>query len=290
MKERVQFIVNPFSGTSKKGNLPLLIARHLDQDRYEYDLVYTEYAEHGVELAKSAVQDQYDIVCAIGGDGTVNEIASSLVGSDTALAIVPGGSGNGFAGHLHISRNTTKAIKILNRARRQQVDTAVANDRFFLNVAGIGFDALVAFKTKDKTRRGLLPYIQTAVSESAAFQPMQLRIRTEHGEREGKYVAVVVANASYYGYGFSISPLSSIQDGELEVILIKNTWKMRYFLESYRFLNKSIHHSKMVESLKCREVHIDVAGEQFYHVDGEGYQLSEGLHCQVRPSSIWVMR
>jgi YegS/Rv2252/BmrU family lipid kinase len=289
-KESILFVVNPFSGTSKKRNMPELIQRHLDHDRYRYDYVLTEYPKHGTKLAKDAVEQSYDIVCVIGGDGSVNEVAQSLVYTETSLAIIPGGSGNGFAEHISIPRNPIKAIQKLNQAERSLIDTGVASDHFFLNVTGIGFDALVAYKTKLNTKRGLLPYVGTALKEAGAFRAMEMEITTHEGETiKGNYVAAVVANAAYYGYGFSISPLSSVQDGMLDIILIKETWKVRYFIEAYRFLNQTLHKSALSECLHTRQVNIKVNGDHHFHVDGEGYELKDSFSASINEQSIWVM-
>ena len=289
-KERIQFIVNPFSGTGQKKKLPELIQTHLDHNRFEYTYTLTERAQHGVTLAKEAVEAGFDIVCAVGGDGSVNEVASSLVGTQTALAVIPAGSGNGFAGHLSLSRNPVEAIQTLNKSQAKLIDTCSANEHFFLNVAGIGFDALVAYKTKKNKRRGLSPYIMTAIKESAAFQPMHLSFEVDGKHIEGNYVAAVVANAMYYGYGFSISPLSSISDGIMDLILIKETQKWRYFMESYRFLTKTLHESKFVDTYRGRDIRIKIDKEEHFHVDGEGYPLDKDLHCKIHPKSLKVMR
>lgn len=288
-RERIQFIVNPFSGTTKKTNLPQLLQKHIDHNRFDFDIVYTERAEHAIELAKKAADNQYDIVCAVGGDGSVNEVAKSLVNTQTALAILPAGSGNGFAGHLELSRNLLQAILKLNKSEAQWVDTCMANEHFFINVAGIGFDALVAYRTKKSKRRGFLAYLWTALKEAASFKSMNLTLEVDGKITKGKYIAAVVANAKYYGYGFSISPLSSVQDGVMDLVLIKDTWIINYFLQAYRFLTKTLHKSNLVEVISGKEVTITMEGQQHFHVDGEGYQLNGSLNCHIFPKSIKVM-
>ena len=251
--------------------------------------MYTEAAGHATQLAKEAVEKNIDIVCIIGGDGSINEVAKALVKSNTILAVIPGGSGNGFAGHLHLDRNPIKAIKQLNIAQPELIDTGLVNDHFFLNVAGIGFDALVAYKTKDRAKRGLWPYLFTSIVESKDFKGIGLEVTVDGKKYSGSYVTAVVANASIYGYGFTISPLSSVQDGAFEVVLIESTWKLRYFVEAYRFLNKSLHKSSFVKVYKGKAISIDIVSPQYMHVDGEGMETDKSLHFQINPSSLQVM-
>lgn len=251
--------------------------------------MYTEYSGHAITLARSAVSDGFDIVVAVGGDGSVNEVAQALVGTETILGILPGGSGNGFAMHLGLGRNASTALNYLNQGQILTIDTCTVNDRFFTNVAGIGFDARIAFLTKANKKRGFLPYFMTAVKESRNFKPTKLKITIDGQKVSGSYAAAVVANASMYGYNFTVSPTATLQDGKMDVMLIKEAPLYKYFFESYRFLNRSLHKSSITEEYQGREIKIVLDDTDYIHVDGEGYEAELALDFVIRPRSLKVL-
>ena len=167
--QKIRFIINPFSGLSRKKNVPALIEKYIDASKFKYDISFTKEAGHAIELAQAAVDENYDIVVAVGGDGSVNEVANALIGTEVKLGILPGGSGNGFAMHLGLGRNIKKAIQLLNSAQAITIDTGLLNGRPFVNLGGTGFDALVAYKTKQSTLRGLWAYTKFATLEAWSY-------------------------------------------------------------------------------------------------------------------------
>ncbi|MFT6335597.1 MAG: diacylglycerol kinase (ATP) [Saprospiraceae bacterium] len=288
-KKKIVFIINPFSGTSPKVSAPELIAKRIDSSKYNHSIAFTEYAGHAISLSKEAVENGADIVVAVGGDGSVNEVAQSLVGTNACLGLLPGGSGNGFAMHLGLGRNQEKAIEYLNTGKEIWIDTCKVNDRFFANVAGIGFDARIAFMTKKNKKRGFLPYFSTSIKESNKFKPASLKIKLDDRLIEGEYAAAVVANASMYGYHFTIAPEASLQDGIMNIMLIKKSPLYKYFLTSYRFLNRSLHLSKITETYQGKELTISLNEKDYLHVDGEGYESELELVFKINPKSLKVM-
>lgn len=277
MKKFISFIANPYSGVSKKNNLRDLIKNYLDFHQYEPRLQYTESAGHARVLAEEAVALGADVVVAVGGDGTVNEVASAITGKGVALGILPGGSGNGFAMHLGLGRNLVRAIKILNCAEIKFVDTCLINDEFFLNVSGLGFDAKIAFLTKKSKKRGFWHYFIATLKEARNFKCLDVSMVVDEVEKiEGRYAAIVIANASMYGYNFTIAPTAALDDGLFDVMLIKEAPIFKYLLASYRFLDKSLHKSPLVEQFRCRSIQIKCYEESFYHYDGEGFMLPQG--------------
>ena len=141
MKKIIRFIVNPVSGFGKQKVIEKLVEQYLNLTIFDYQIVYTKASKHAIELANQAVADNVNIVVAVGGDGSINEIARGLIGSNTALAIIPAGSGNGLARHLKIPLNIKKAIEIINNAKEKQMDTFQFNDECVFNISGVGFDA-----------------------------------------------------------------------------------------------------------------------------------------------------
>ena len=289
MKKKIRFIINPFSGTSQKSNTPQLISKLLDHTKFEYEIVYTQYAGHAINLAKEGVQSKIDFVAAVGGDGSVNEVAQALVHSTTALIVIPGGSGNGFAMHVGLGRNIEKAIQYINAGKIIEIDTCQVNDRFFINVSGLGFDARIAYKTKQNSKRGFLPYFMTSVKESQKFKPQHLEINVDGKAINGDYAAAVVANASMYGYHFTIAPQASMQDGIMDLMLVKKAPLLKYFLTTYRFLNRTLDKSKITETYRGKSISITMPDENYLHVDGEGYKTEKKLVFKIIPKSLKVL-
>ena len=155
-KKKIIFIVNPISGTQSKELVLSLLDEKIDKDKYTWEIVYTERAGHAIEIAADAADSHTDIVVAVGGDGTINEIARSLVHTNTALGIIPCGSGNGLARHLQISMDPRKALEILNDGLVDIIDYGKINGTDFFCTCGVGFDAFVSLKFANAGKRGLL--------------------------------------------------------------------------------------------------------------------------------------
>ena len=165
MKTKILFIINPISGVGKKGDLPALIEKNIDKNLFDYQITMTEYRKHAKQLAYQSAMDGFDIVCAVGGDGSVHEVGTALIGTQTKLAIIPAGSGNGLARHLNIPLNIEKAIQNINEMNVLQMDTVLVNDKPFLNAGGYGFDAIIAKKFNDSTKRGFANYVKLVFKE-----------------------------------------------------------------------------------------------------------------------------
>lgn len=288
-RKKILFIVNPFSGAKLGKEIADVLDKNLDKDKYDYDLEFTAYSGHAIELAKAAVASQYFAVIGAGGDGTINEVAHALQGTNTAMGIIPLGSGNGFAYHLKIDRDITKAIQIINKGHLEIIDIGSVNDRFFVNVAGIGLDAAVAFKTKKNKKRGFLPYFKQSLIEGLKFKKRRMHIVTSERSWSGDYTMVVIANGSVYGYDFSIAPQAILDDGLFDVLLIRHVSLWKYLLLLPRFFNKSIHKSHLVEYFKTREIAIQLDGDDFYHIDGEGFEAREKLNFKIIPQNLKII-
>ena len=289
MKTRIHFIVNPNSGTSSKKDLRQSIDLLLDKTKYDYSYLETERAGHAIILTKEAVAQKVDIVAVCGGDGTVNEVASQLINTKVKLAIIPGGSGNGFAGHLGIPRNVKKAIEIINAGASDIIDSCMVNDRAFVNIAGIGFDGLISYRAKGNNKRGLWMYLKTTFKEMGAYEPPAIKVLIDGEDLSGNYATVAVANASMYGYSFTLAPEARLQDGMFDIILIKKASLITYLLNAYRFLNKTLHKSKYVIARRSSTIEISSDKVQFFHIDGEGFKTDAVLKFRIVPQSLEVI-
>lgn len=290
-KQSIQFIVNPFSGTSDKSNLHSQIDKHLDLAQFDYQVIYTEGPQHATVLSQQAQDQNIDIVVAVGGDGTVNEVAKGLIGGKTSLGIIPAGSGNGFAMHLGLGRKIDKSIEMLNRSGDHWIDTCTINDEFYINVAGVGFDAKVAKATKENSKRGFRVYFEGALKEALSYKNQEYTISFKNeASITAKYFSINVANASMFGYNFVIAPLADLQDGVMDAMFIKDATKIEYMASMYRFLNRTLHKSHVTELKMVKEMTIQSNSPMYYHIDGEGYLTEEKLTFKVHPTSLklWV--
>ncbi len=296
MKKKVFFIINPRSGTSKKQDLNKLIDQYLDHDKFDYSISYTEYAGHAIELSKKAIAEQYDVLAICGGDGSVNEVSAPLVDPSlnhnykTKIAIIPGGSGNGFASHFRISRNPIKAIKTLNAYKVERVDSCTINNKCFVNIAGVGFDGLVSYRIKDNAKRGLWMYLKVSFKEMIGYHQPIVDIQIDDHHIQGQFASVAICNASVYGYNFTMAPDANVKDGLMDIVMIRKAPLWAYLFEAYRFLNKTMHKSKYVSVYKAKNITLSSDETLYYHTDGEGYQF-EGdlLHFEIKPQSLDII-
>ncbi|MCU0392696.1 MAG: diacylglycerol kinase family lipid kinase [Thermoflexibacter sp.] len=290
----MRFVINPKAGVKSKQNIPQLINNLLDKNKYEWDICETKYAGHGRILAEDAVKSDTEVVVAVGGDGTVNEVANGLMGSKTALSILPMGSGNGLARHLGIPMNLDLVLKQINYLDRQSdryIDVGFFNDRPFFCTAGLGFDAFVSHHFANHTQRGLWSYIRTGITHFTSYKPLEYLIQTDQEVFQKKAIILTVANAAQYGNNAFISPQSDIADGFLELCIIRPSHIGRYLQLLYKIFRKTIHHDPTVEIYKTKQISIQTQREVFLHLDGEAVIAKEDRFTfTVKPSylKVWI--
>ncbi len=285
MAKKIAIILNPFSGTSSKKNIEKLLMEK-NNGYFEIIFKHTKYAGHAFELVNEAIEEKNEIIVALGGDGTVNEVGSAIYqsGKDVLFGILPGGSGNGFAMHLGLGRDIIKAFETMKQINYQYVDTCHVNNKFFINVSGVGFDARIAYLTKKSASRGFKRYFVTTMKEISNFKPIPLGITIDGDQKiEGEFGLAIVANATMFGYNFTVAPNASISDGLLDLNLFVKAPVWKYIFESYRMLNKTIDQSSIVKSLKGKEILIECLTKDYYHVDGEGYEFEGKLVYGINP-------
>ena len=289
-KRKLLFIVNPFAGHGSKARIPTIIKQSVNPSKFDYDMVFTEYGGHASELAEKAKEENIDAVISVGGDGTVNEVASSLMYSDTALGIIPGGSGNGLSMHLGIGRNAKKALAIIDNFQTKVIDTATLNDHFYVNMAGIGIDGLVAYKTKLSSKRGFSTYLKGALSEAIKYKNQVYRVEIGGKSFEGKFLSINVANGSMFGYNFTIAPNADTCDGLIDALMIHDAHKIDYFGNAWRFWAGRIHKSKFASLEKTSSIKVTSYDDSYIHIDGEGYPCKAGeLNFKVMKESLKVI-
>lgn len=288
MKKKIRFIINPKSGVGKKDQLPALIEKHLDHSKFDYDIAYTEYRKHAKKIAYDSSREGFDIVCAVGGDGSVHEVGTALIGTRTTLAIIPAGSGNGLARHLKIPLQVEQAIETINEHQEILMDTGLVNDKPFLGVGGYGFDAHIAQKFDEYHVRGFWGYTRLVLREYRGFKPLSIKIELPGFKRELPLVLCTVANASEFGNGFCVSPDSDVSDGKFELILLKpfSIWRTPYII--YSFFKRRGHKTSFAEVVSFKKARITL-NRQLAHYDGEPFEVRKELNVEVKPKSLHIL-
>ena len=287
-KKRIVFVVNPISGTQGKKAILKWIDERIDRALFDYSIVKTQYAGHAVEIAAAAAKDNVDIVVAIGGDGTINEIGRSLVHTNTALGIIPCGSGNGLARHLHIPMDAKAAIDLLNTGECTCVDYGKINDMPFFCTCGVGFDAFVSLKFADSGKRGLLTYLENTLHESLTYEPETYEIENEEGTIKYKAFLIACANASQYGNNAFIAPDASMVDGMLDVTAIEEFPAAEAGMIAYRLFSGDLTESKYTRQLRGRQITIRTDKSVLYHIDGDAMKETRELTIEAVPRSLSI--
>ncbi|MDR3093258.1 MAG: diacylglycerol kinase family lipid kinase [Bacteroidales bacterium] len=283
------FIINPISGTRKKETLPGIIRNGLDATRFEPQFVFTERQGHAHELARREVEKGTPFVVAVGGDGTVNEIAAALRDSNTALGIIPSGSGNGLARHLHIPLHLDKALKTINAAHVKDIDYGLVNGQPFFCTLGSGFDAHVSDLFAHSSRRGFRKYASIIAQEFIMYRSQYYRLVIDGKPVETKAMLVTVANASQYGNNGYISPLADISDGELDVCILLPFPKLLAATLAVRLISKTIHRSPYYRGFKGKEIIIERTKADKVHLDGDPFKMDKVLNISIIPNGLKVM-
>ncbi len=286
--KRLLLIVNPNSGTVAKSKLLPTITETLDHFRLPYDLVFTREAGHGHLLAKQAVKENYYGVLACGGDGTVNEIGSALAGSDTAMGIIPCGSGNGLARHLGIPVDVEGSIRILAEDNIINADYATGNDNPFFCTCGMGFDAAVSQRASGEKKRGLAMYIRNAATEFVNFSPKDYIIECNGVELTRHAFIVAICNASQYGNNAFIAPQASITDGMLDVMVVRSSNMLEHAMVGMDMLTGMIGKNTMVDSFRADHLKITRSEPGPVHFDGDSCEMPAEIIIDCHPGALKI--
>ena len=288
-KKRIVFVVNPISGTQGKKAILKWIDERLDQSIYDYSIVKTEYAGHATQIAANAVQEKVDVVVAIGGDGTITEIARSLVHTNTALGIIPCGSGNGLARHLRIPMEPKAAIDVLNRGHELCIDYGKINNIPFFCTCGVGFDAFISLKFADSGKRGLLTYLENTLHESLTYQPETYEIENEEGTMKYKAWLIACGNASQYGNDAYIAPQASLTDGLMDVTIMEPFTVLDVPSLSFQLFNKTIDQNSRVKTMRAKKIKIHRVNDGVMHFDGDPLMAGKELEVEIVPAGLRVI-
>ncbi len=288
-KKDIIFIVNPISGVGKQKLVEKEVAAHLDTNKFTYQFIYTERAHHAYDIAKDAALAAIDIVVIVGGDGSVNETAKALVNTQTKMAIVPTGSGNGLARQLGIPCNVKKAVLHLNKGEDFLIDTGFIGDHFFVGAAGFGFDAVIAQEFPKMKRRGFISYIKLFFKNISRYKPKSFEVDGLTAIDAKDCFVFTVSNSGQYGNGAVICPQSKLNDGELELVIIKKIPVLLLPFFAFKLFAKSLKNGKYYRSQTFKKINIKGRNIRA-HVDGEPILLPNEFEVKVVEKSLWVLR
>lgn len=290
-RKKILFIINPISGAHQgwKSGLEETIIQYLNHNIYDYSIAYTQAPGHAVELAKEAVEKKFSVVVAIGGDGSINQVAKGLVGSDTVLAVIPAGSGNGFAHHLNLPFSPEKAIAVINAGKFMRIDTININDELFISIAGVGFDALVAKKFSMKKRRGFLTYFDIVTHEYQRYVPKTYKLYIDGKPIKRKALFISFANSDQFGYNTCIAPQAEIADGLMDVCIVRKPPLYKIPLLAHFLFQRKIDKSSYFESFKAKEVKLAGSKIRIVNLDGEPVKFYKSLDIKINPLSLKVI-
>lgn len=289
MKKHLVFIINPKSGTDRVKSLQSAIERTLDASKYTYELQYTNAPKHGVELARNAASAGAYAVIAVGGDGSVNDVVAGIIGTDTVLGIVPGGSGNGMARAMALPLKYAQAIAVLNGGKTERIDIGYANEQPFISNAGVGFDALISGKFAKSTRRGLAGYTNLVIRYLWRYKEPEWQIIINGETIRQRAFIVNVANGQQLGYNFRIAPGASYKDGLLDVVVVKKFPKILGWTFAVRALNGSMLRSPYVMHFKTTEVEITHPSLRVMQTDGDAHSCDKRVRFSIVPHALSVI-
>ena len=289
MKRKILFVINPISGGKTKYNFPSKIDKYLDKSKFDSECVFTEYRGHGSHIAAEALKNGFDILVAVGGDGTINEVASEVEGTDKLMGIIPFGSGNGLARSLGIPIREVQAIKRINKLNISKIDSGTFNGRKFFNMAGIGFDAQISARFAENIKRGFSSYAKIAFSEVSNYQPQFYRLNIDGKECEHQAFMISVANSSQYGNNAHISPFASLKDGLLDICILKPFPLYKFPALVFRMFRKNTHQSNYLEIIQGSKIIITRESAAAIHLDGDPFTMGTTLTIGINPHSLNIL-
>ncbi len=287
--KNIAFIINPIAGTINKKKLPKAIEKELDSTQWATDIVFTEYKGHATELAAQYARLGFDAVVAVGGDGTVSEVAAGLRDTQTALGIIPIGSGNGLARHLNIPLRVPNAIKMINHSEVIAVDYGMVDDQPFFCTCGGGFDAQISETFASAGKRGFKTYVEQIVKNIFSYEPDHYRIVGEGIDIETDAFLVTFANANQWGNAAYIAPKASIQDGKLDIVIVSKFPLIAAPSLALQLFTKTIDNDVFINTLQAKEITLYREKAGAFHFDGDPTTRGKEVKIKIVPDGLRVL-
>lgn len=282
-------IINPISGTRDKQELTDMARKRLAMADIDLEVAYTERKGHGAEIAAKAAAQGTKLIIAAGGDGTVNEIASALLHTDTTLGLIPCGSGNGLARTLGIPMDADRALDLIAQGNRVSIDCGIAEGKPFFCTFGVGFDAAVTEKFSNAKRRGKMQYVRSAFLEYLNYTPDHYAMEIDGEVFTEEALLIAVCNTSQYGNNAYIAPQASLTDGLLDVTVVRNGSTLDQAMAGIGLLSGQIDRGRIIDTFKARHVRILRLKEGPAQLDGEPMSMQRKIEINCDPASLHVI-
>ena len=288
-KQKIRFIINPISGKKHKDHLPEQIKTHLDLTKFDYEITVSEYAGHAKLLAQEAIDAHYDILAVAGGDGSINEVGTKLIGTDITLAVIPCGSGNGLSHCLNIPTDPVKALQIINGNQRRKIDTVEVNGLPFISISGTGYDAKVADDYSKDPRRGFETYFKYILRNYITMKEQHYSIVLPNETLDVNAFFISFANSNQMGFDVPISPKASLWDGLVDLCIVQKPNPLELPIMGGFMLDGMMDKAPKVKIIQTPEATIIRPQADVINLDGESIMMEKDLHLQVNPLSLNII-
>ncbi|MDR2388595.1 MAG: diacylglycerol kinase family lipid kinase [Tannerellaceae bacterium] len=287
-QSKIHAIINPVSGVGSKRKIPRMIEAMAAAGQLSLKISFTERAGHAGELTRRAVEEGAEYILAVGGDGTVNEVAAAMIHSEAILGIIPKGSGNGLARELHIPMDARRAVEVIAKGNVRVIDACKANDRIFFTTCGVGFDAAVSHKFAGEKRRGSLAYVKHTIGEYLNYRPEVYELFIENRSIREKAFLVACANASQYGNNAYIAPHANIQDGKMDITILSPFTPLDIPSLAFQLFTKQIDKNSKIKVIQATQLRIHRRKQGMMHLDGEPVMSGKRIDLSVIPKALKV--
>jgi len=291
--KRIHFIVNPIAGHGKYHLTKKLLKPHFVNSVHQITIKHSAYKKHATQLTLDSISEKADVIVACGGDGTINEVASCLIGSTIPLGIIPMGSGNGLASNLHIPKNIRKALAIIRNHKTTKIDVGQINDRHFFSNMGIGFDACVIKHYESSQKRTLYGYVNACLT---SFRDMgenrDLAVRINYENKVVNPFIILISNSNEMGYNLSLTPKASLQDSLLDILIISKISKLKMLWLGILILLRRVYWLKEAKSFQTKELLLSRNDTKHFEsqIDGELHEINESmLRIFVKEKSLRIL-
>lgn len=273
--KKVYFIVNPISGKGKHNITLDFVKTFFDESKYEITLAYSMQKRHAITLAQEAIALNMDIIVACGGDGTIHEVATELIGKDVTFGIVPVGSGNGLASNLTIPKVIEKAIERIRDGNVIKMDVGTVNDQFFFSNLGFGIDATIIDKYEKSGKRKLGAYIKAALNSAQDYKAKQMMVHYDGISKEVNPLLLFISNSNEMGYKMSLTPKASLTDGKLDYLMVPKINLLKQLTFGLYVLFKKTDKFRKTDYVQTNKIEVEVVNQEQVglQMDGEYYMF-----------------
>ena len=286
--KKIVAIINPISGVGTKDKISKALETSCNEKDISLQVVYTKYGGHASVLTQRAIDERADCVIAIGGDGTVNEVARELVHSEVVLGIIPCGSGNGLARELNIPMDVRGAVDVIFSNHVLVIDACKANDKIFFCTCGVGFDAVVSAEFAKEKRRGSLTYLKDIVGSYLEYKPEKYELHVNQSMIREEAFLITCANASQYGNNAFIAPNADICDGQMDITILSTFTPLDIGPLAIQLFTKTIDKNSKIKIFRTEKARIVRQQAGVMHLDGDPVMASKDIELSVINSALHV--